>query len=108
MQNNFLLNEKYIVTNAYSTNTLSVVENPLRNPVCDPEIRLIVSENIFNLLFRIDEKVLLKQGFKVTPLYDLGSDLEPLFLNMGIIMPIFQFSGILPESKIMLNSVIYI
>jgi hypothetical protein len=60
VKNIFLPNEKYIVINAYSTNTLSVVENPLRSPACDPEIRLIVSENIFNLLFRIDEKVLLK------------------------------------------------
>jgi hypothetical protein len=60
VKNIFLPNEKYIVINAYSTNTLSVVENPLRSPACGPEIRLIVSENIFNLLFRIDEKVLLK------------------------------------------------
>jgi hypothetical protein len=30
VQNNFLPNKKYIVTNEYSTNTLSVVENRLQ------------------------------------------------------------------------------
>jgi hypothetical protein len=38
--------------------------------------------------------------FSVTPLFELGSDFEPLFLKIGNNIPSPQLSGIIPLSNI--------
>ena len=100
--------EKYIAIRECKTKILSTVENPLLNPVCAPEISSTSSANLFNLLFRAAVNVLLRQELSVIPLYEAGSNLEPLFLYIGIIIPSVQLSGILPLSKITLNNKTYI
>jgi hypothetical protein len=39
---------------------------------------------VVNLLFKTAENILLIHEFSVTPLYELGSDFDPLFLKIGI------------------------
>jgi hypothetical protein len=57
-------------------------------------------KHFFNLLFKTAENTLLIHEFSVTPLYELGSDFDPLFLKIGINIPFPQLSGIIPLSNI--------
>ena len=77
-----------------------MVENPFLKPACALVINSNSSENFVNLLLKTAENILLIHEFSVTPLYELGSDFDPLFLKIGIIIPFPQLSGIVPLSNI--------
>ena len=77
-----------------------MVENPFLKPACALVINSNTSENFVNLLFKTAENILLIHEFSVTPLCELGSDFDPLFLKMGINIPFPQLSGIIPLSNI--------
>jgi len=81
-----------------------LVENPFLKPACAFVINSNSSENFVNLLFKTAENILLIHEFSVTPLYELGSDFEPLFLKIGINIPFPQLSSIIPESDIISNN----
>jgi hypothetical protein len=61
----------------------------------------------FSLSFNIDVKSLPRQLDMVIGRKLFGSYLFPLFLNIGLMLPINHISGIIPVSKITLNNFSY-
>ena len=68
----------------------------VEKPACALVINSNSSENFVNLLFKTAENTLLIHEFSVTPLYEIGSDFDPLFLEIGINIPFPQLSCIIP------------
>jgi hypothetical protein len=54
-----------------------------KDAACALVINSNSSANFVNLLFKTTENILLIHEFSVTPLCELGSDFDPLFLKIG-------------------------
>jgi hypothetical protein len=81
-----------------------LVENPFLKPAGALVINSNSSKNLLIYYLKPQKTFLLIHEFSVTPLFELGSDFEPLFLKIGNNIPFPQLSGIIPLSNIILNN----
>ena len=85
-----------------------MVEYPFLKPVWFSEIMLNSFAKISNLELIIEVNNFPRQLINVIALKLSGSVGLPLFLKTGLIIPLVQLSGMIPESKTKLNSLQYI
>ena len=99
-QNNFFFLLFKISKNENNVKILSVVEYDFLNPNWFSSNKKTSSENTRNLSFKIAVNSLPRQLSMVIGRKFLGSKGLPLFLYIGLILPISQISGKKPVSKI--------
>jgi hypothetical protein len=102
-QNNFFFLLFKISKNENNVKILSVVEYDFLNPNWFSSNKKTSSENTRSLSFKIAVNILPRQLRMVIGRKFLGSKGLPLFLYIGLILPISQISGKKPVSKIKLN-----
>ena len=102
-QNNFFFLLFKISKNENNVKILSVVEYDFLNPNWFSSNKKTSSENTSSLSFKIAISSLPRQLRIVIGRKFLGSKGFPLFLYIGLILPINQISGENPVAKIKLN-----